>query len=157
MNGRRKLILTVFAAGLIGGIVAAIWFERLWVFFAVLLPAHAALLYATLSPYCQWLGPVVTRFRTDRREVWLTIDDGPAPGETEAVLEVLERFGARATFFLIGDRAERNPELVEKIREAGHGIGNHTATHPQAWWWTLPRFRVEAEVAGWFNRVEPAT
>jgi peptidoglycan/xylan/chitin deacetylase (PgdA/CDA1 family) len=57
--------------------------------------------------------------------VALSFDDGPHEVLTPQVLEILERYGATATFFLIGERAERHPELVERIRAAGHEIGNH--------------------------------
>jgi len=57
--------------------------------------------------------------------VALSFDDGPHSVFTPQVLEILERYEAKATFFLIGERAERSPELVERIRAAGHEIANH--------------------------------
>lgn len=62
---------------------------------------------------------------TDRRVLALTIDDGPHPDTTPALLEVLSRHEAHATFFLIGERAARHPELVRAIAEDGHQLGNH--------------------------------
>ena len=61
--------------------------------------------------------------------VFLTFDDGPTPGITEQVLEILKTYGARASFFCIGRNAERNPELVRRISAEGHTIGNHTYSH----------------------------
>ena len=57
--------------------------------------------------------------------VALSFDDGPHPENTPRVLEILQRYDARATFFLIGDRAERQPDVVAAIRAGGHEIGNH--------------------------------
>lgn len=57
--------------------------------------------------------------------VALTVDDGPHPSTTPALLEVLDRHAARATFFLIGERAARAPDLVRAIAAAGHELGNH--------------------------------
>lgn len=57
--------------------------------------------------------------------VALTIDDAPHPETTRAILDVLSRHGVRATFFVIGARAERHPELLEAIERGGHEIGNH--------------------------------
>ena len=68
--------------------------------------SHLLLLYATLVPNCQWWGPVIQSFRTTQQEVWLTIDDGPSPDHTTKFLDLLERFNARATFFVIGKRAQ---------------------------------------------------
>jgi len=68
-----------------------------------------------------------------RRELYLTFDDGPTPGITEATLNILDQFKAKATFFLIGDKAARYPELVETIRSKGHSIGNHTFHHLKGW------------------------
>jgi len=59
---------------------------------AVLFLSHMLILYATLVANCQWWGPVVTHFETPRREVWLTIDDGPDPRHTPRILEILKRF-----------------------------------------------------------------
>ncbi|WP_224995977.1 polysaccharide deacetylase family protein [Cesiribacter sp. SM1] len=59
----------------------------------------------------------------------LTFDDGPSAEHTPAVLEVLDKWGATATFFCIGERMEQNKALVRKIKEKGHRIGNHSYTH----------------------------
>lgn len=113
-----------------------------------LIPVHLLILWAQLSPYSQWLGPVVTRFRhaPDQREIWLTIDDGPDPEETPAVLDVLDRFGAKATFFLIGEKVAAHPELVREITRRGHQVANHTWSHPQYWFWALPAQKVREEI-----------
>jgi peptidoglycan/xylan/chitin deacetylase (PgdA/CDA1 family) len=67
----------------------------------------------------------IYRVRTERPLVALSFDDGPHPEFTSQVLEILERHDARATFFLIGERARRHPELVSRIGVAGHEVGNH--------------------------------
>src|SRR5690348_16641249 len=106
-----------------------------WVALGILLLSHLLLLYPTLVATCQWWGPVVTRFETPRREVWLTIDDGPDPVHTSQLLALLREFNAKATFFVIGKRAAQFPELLTAIRDAGHEVANHTATHPSASFW----------------------
>ncbi|MDE6272498.1 MAG: polysaccharide deacetylase family protein [Muribaculaceae bacterium] len=63
--------------------------------------------------------------------VFLTFDDGPIPEVTPWVLDILDRYGVKATFFMVGQNAERYPELVEEIRRRGHRIGNHTLHHLQ--------------------------
>lgn len=96
--------------------------------------------YGILSGRTRMFGPVVrTLGEADGRDegVWLTIDDGPDADTTPRLLELLEREGAVATFFLIGSRAEANVELVREIQRRGHGIGNHTQTHPAGTFWTL--------------------
>lgn len=65
------------------------------------------------------------RVRTKRPLVALSFDDGPHPEYTPRVLEILERFGAKATFFLIGERARQHPDIVARIRRSGHEVGNH--------------------------------
>lgn len=64
-----------------------------------------------------------------RREVSITFDDGPHPEITPKILEILEKHQARATFFVIGKRAEENPDLVLQILKKGHSIGNHSYSH----------------------------
>ena len=71
----------------------------------------------------------------------LTFDDGPDPTTTPALLEVLRRRGARATFFLIGARAAAHPELVARIAAEGHEIGNHTWRDEPTWRLSLGEFR----------------
>jgi peptidoglycan-N-acetylglucosamine deacetylase len=68
---------------------------------------------------------LIYRVRTERPLVALSFDDGPHPEFTPQVLEILERYDAGATFFLIGERALRHPELVSRIGVAGHEVGNH--------------------------------
>ncbi|MEO8439193.1 MAG: polysaccharide deacetylase family protein [Spartobacteria bacterium] len=112
----------------------------------VLFLSHLFILFPTLVANCQWWGRVVTHFETPRREVWLTIDDGPDPVHTPRLLEILRRFEARATFFVIGARVTEFPGQLEAIRAAGHQIGNHTATHPSGIFWCLPPQRIAAEM-----------
>jgi peptidoglycan/xylan/chitin deacetylase (PgdA/CDA1 family) len=114
---------------------------------AILLSAHAPWLWATLCPRCSWWGPQMLKQATHEREVWLTIDDGPHAEDTPALLEVLDEFGAKATFFVIGTRAKAHPELIREIIRRGHEIGNHTLTHPAVWFWACLPGRIEREVA----------
>lgn len=108
---------------------------------------HLLTACAVFKPGCSWLGPVVTGFDADgRREVWLTIDDGPDPGDSPRMLDLLARHGARATFFLVGERARRRPDLVTAIRARGHGVANHSETHAREWFWGFGPRRVGREI-----------
>lgn len=108
--------------------------------------SHVLLLYATLVANCQWFGPVIRSFETSEPEVWLTIDDGPSPAHTPAILDLLERFSARATFFVIGKNAEQYPHLITAILTRGHEIGNHTYTHPSGTFWMAGPRRIAKEI-----------
>ncbi|HEY0939002.1 MAG TPA: polysaccharide deacetylase family protein [Steroidobacter sp.] len=68
---------------------------------------------------------------TDR--VYLTFDDGPDPEWTPRVLDVLEQAHVKATFFAIGQHAQRAPDLMRRIHAAGHAVGNHTFSHRHPW------------------------
>jgi peptidoglycan/xylan/chitin deacetylase (PgdA/CDA1 family) len=118
------LIAPVISIALIG--------TNIFLAIAPLFVSHMLLLYATLVPNCQWWGPVARRFETTEREVWITIDDGPSPAHTLKLLEILKRFDARATFFVIGEHAEQHPHLITEILAQGHGLANHTHSHPRA-------------------------
>ena len=111
----------------------------------ILACSHLLLLYPTLRPNVQWLGPVITRFSTDRREVWLTIDDGPTD-DTNAVLDLFDRHDVKATFFVKGALAEQRPELVRAIVARGHSVANHSHTHPSASFWCLLPGRIAMEI-----------
>lgn len=112
---------------------------------AALMLSHALLLYPTLRPNVQWLGPVTTAFATEAREVWLTIDDGPT-GDTPAILDMLDERRARATFFVTGQQASIAPGLVREILSRGHEIANHSQTHPSGTFWCLLPFAIAAEI-----------
>jgi peptidoglycan-N-acetylglucosamine deacetylase len=103
-------------------------------------------LYPTLRRNCSWHGQVLTRFQSQERAVWLTIDDGPDPENTPRILDMLAEQNAKATFFVIGEKAERHPEVCRRIVSEGHGIENHTYSHPAGWWWVMPRPLVRREI-----------
>ena len=116
-------------------VAIVLWPHSIAAAIGVVALSHALLLVPTLRPNVQWLGPVVTRFDTNSREVWLTIDDGPTD-DTPALLELLTRLDVKATFFLKGKLT--TPEIVRRILDGGHTIGNHSDTHPSATFWCLP-------------------
>lgn len=81
-----------------------------------------------------FLFPTLTwRVKTSEKELFLTFDDGPISGPTEFVLEELEKFNAKATFFCIGDNICKHPEIFQRIVAEGHEIGNHTFHHLKGW------------------------
>ncbi len=63
------------------------------------------------------------------KSVYLTFDDGPIPEVTPWVLDVLDRYGVKATFFMVGENAFKHPEVFEMVKARGHRIGNHTYNH----------------------------
>jgi peptidoglycan-N-acetylglucosamine deacetylase len=93
---------------------------------------HAALTAAGLWPRSTVLGPNLLRLpeaSRARNEIAITIDDGPDPRVTPAVLGMLAAHGARATFFCIAERARENAALTRRIVEAGHSVQNHSHHH----------------------------
>lgn len=66
-----------------------------------------------------------------RKAIYLTFDDGPIPEVKPWVLDMLDRYGVKATFFMVGDNVRRHPELLEEVRRRGHSYGNHTMHHMQ--------------------------
>jgi peptidoglycan/xylan/chitin deacetylase (PgdA/CDA1 family) len=75
----------------------------------------------------------IRRGPSSSRRAALTFDDGPDPLHTPKVLDLLRRFEARGTFFLVGERAMRAPGLVREIVAEGHELGNHTWSHRNLW------------------------
>ncbi len=107
------------------------WFAPLWFAMAVGLRFGLVLL-GNFASQTGVFGRVLLAGPTDKAQVALTFDDGPDPASTPRVLEVLERHGAKATFFVIGERAARHPALVRRIIEAGHQVENHSQRHSWA-------------------------
>lgn len=101
------------------------------------------MLYRLLFPEAIW--------RINRPEIkaaYLTFDDGPIPEVTPAVLEILDRYNVKATFFMVGDNVARHPELLDEVRRRGHAVGNHTMKHIQGFkctWRTYARNIADAD------------
>ena len=111
----------------------------------LMLASHALFWWGVLWPRSRLFGPALARLPTREKLVWLTIDDGPS-ADTRAILDLLDARGAKATFFLVGERAQRHPDEVREIARRGHGIGNHSASHPASRFWRLGPKRMRAEI-----------
>ncbi len=85
-------------------------------------------LYRVLYPKALWRVKI-----PHQKTVYLTFDDGPIPEVTPWVLDVLDRYDAKATFFCVGDNVRKYPYLFEDILHSGHQVGNHTFHHLQGW------------------------
>ncbi len=81
------------------------------------------------------------------KTVFLTFDDGPVPEETPWVLDTLDRYGVKATFFMVGDNVRRYPGLLEEVRRRGHSVGNHTMHHLQGIRTTAPLYLADVAEA----------
>ncbi len=84
------------------------------------------------------------------REVYLTFDDGPTPEVTPFILDTLEKYGARATFFCLGKNAEMYPDLFQRILDGGHKVGNHTSSHQKGWGMSLEGYLEDVEFGNAF-------
>lgn len=93
------------------------------------------LLYRILFPEALWRIK-----RKKSKAVYLTFDDGPIPEVTPWVLDLLDFYNVKATFFLVGDNVKRHPELLEEIKRRGHSWGNHTMNHLQGFKVTSRRY-----------------
>lgn len=125
-------------------LVALLWWQLGWIWgLPLLLLSHALFIVPIFLPNSRFYAPVVNR--APGRDVWLTIDDGPSD-ETLAVLELLDRHDAKATFFMVGERALARPELVHEVLRRGHDLGNHSYSHPQARFWALGPVQMAAEI-----------
>ena len=82
------------------------------------------------SKWLRWLYPkAVWRMNPEEHAVYLTFDDGPIPEATPFILDTLAQYGAKATFFMVGDNVRKHPELFKRIVDEGHQVGNHTYHH----------------------------
>lgn len=102
----------------------------LWL--AILAVNHGVLTIGGLLPRAKLLGPNITRLpqaAITKRQIALTFDDGPDPVVTPQILDILENYHAKATFFCIGYRAEQHPELIKRMVHQGHQVENHSYNH----------------------------
>lgn len=102
---------------------------------------------AVMPRWLQWTFPLLTwRGPNRERSLYLTFDDGPTPGATEPVLDLLAEYKAQATFFCLGQSVRAAPHLLQRIADAGHTIGNHGFAHLNGW--STPTANYLADVEG---------
>lgn len=157
---RPSPIFGLTAGASLAGAAGAAAFPESWPWFAgAVLANHTIFFGAGLLPRTRLLGPNLSRLPEEagrRNEVALTFDDGPDPHVTPAVLRILAERRIRATFFCIGERAERHGDLVAEIARGGHRVENHTYRHPHSFALYPPR-RIERELARAQEVLEKAT
>jgi peptidoglycan-N-acetylglucosamine deacetylase len=100
--------------------------------------------YAAVHPRSQLFGPTI-RNTAAALQLALTFDDGPNPAVTPPLLDLLDKYSAKATFFMIGRFVRECPELTKEVAIRGHLIGNHTQTHPNLFWLSRRAIRSELE------------
>src|SRR5258708_971419 len=110
--------------------------------------------YGAVFLRSQLFGPTICRTNSPRR-LAITFDDGPNPSITPKLLNLLDRYHARATFFLIGRFVQECPELVKEVFVRGHALGNHTETHPNLFW--LGQTQIRDEVRRCSHAIGDAT
>jgi peptidoglycan/xylan/chitin deacetylase (PgdA/CDA1 family) len=129
-----------------------------WVLVAVVVN-HLVIVAGGLVPRAAWLGPNTTRLPASGATagcIAITIDDGPDPEVTPAVLDLLDRHQARATFFCVGDRVLAHPQLAREIVRRGHTIENHSLHHYYRFS-ILGPWKMAREVRGGADAIEAVT
>jgi len=76
---------------------------------------------------------LIRNIPNDEKNVFLTFDDGPDPEVTPWILDLLNQYNAKATFFCLGKNVERHPDIFQRIKDEGHAVGNHTYSHLNGW------------------------
>ena len=95
-------------------------------------------------------GNVIWRANTSSKVIYLTFDDGPVPEVTPRVLDILDRYGWKATFFCVGDNVARYPDLYADILKRGHKTGNHTFNHLKGFQYSKEEYVDNVEKAAKF-------
>ena len=146
-----RFIRATFAIHLWGLLMLIAYADRWHWVVGVLIANHLIIMLLGLWPRSHWLGENWTTLPAAaiaRNEIALTIDDGPDPVVTPQVLDILDQYQAKATFFCIGDKALKYPDICREIVHRGHAIENHSQRH----WHTfsllgLAGFKRELEAA----------
>ena len=88
---------------------------------------------------------LIWKINSSKKEVFITFDDGPTPEFTQWILNLLKSLDIKSTFFCIGEKAKRHPNIISEILQKGHSIGNHTFSHKNGWFLTLNSYVKEIE------------
>jgi peptidoglycan/xylan/chitin deacetylase (PgdA/CDA1 family) len=97
--------------------------------------------YRLFFPGSHW------RFNVEQKVIYLTFDDGPIPEITPWVLDVLDKYNIKATFFCVGDNVRKYPEIYQMILDRGHEVGNHTFHHVQGLKTRTKDYKKDVELA----------
>lgn len=96
----------------------------------------------------RWMYPqAIWRMNPKEKAVYLTFDDGPIPQMTPWVLDVLDKYNIKATFFLVGDNVRKHPKEFEMLKARGHRLGNHTFNHIRGFEWLTKNYLANTEKA----------
>ena len=107
------------------------------------------------SLFLRWLYPLAYwRMAHNDHAVYLTFDDGPIPEVTPWVLDVLDHYQVKATFFMVGDNVRKHPETFEQVKAAGHRLGNHTFNHIGGLRHSVHKYMLNVEKANAYIRTD---
>ena len=129
MKNKRAIAPAEILGAICGVAAAGVFFIHPHLSAAVLSAFVVVCLAAPFFPATALFLPAIRRGRRDTNSVAVTFDDGPDPRTTPVLLDLLARFDVHATFFIPGKNARAHPELISRILDAGHDIGNHTFAH----------------------------
>lgn len=91
---------------------------------------------------------LIWKIKNKKQNIFLTFDDGPIPGPTEDILQILNKHQVKATFFCVGDNVKKHPDIFQKIINEGHQVGNHTFHHLSGWKTDLATYLQDVEACG---------
>ncbi len=128
---RFRTINVIFLALLTSLLIFSYWQKAPWPWATVILAVlyGGILLYGSVRVSAEFFLPILWRGNANQGAIAITFDDGPLPDKTEKILQILKEHQVKAAFFCIGNRVEKNPEIVKQIHREGHIIGNHSFTH----------------------------
>ena len=104
-----------------------------WVLIILIFGIIALLISSLYSPTSELEGHVVYQLPTQEKIVALTFDDGPNGSYTQEMLDILKKEQVKATFFMVGENARKNQEVLNRVKVEGHAVGNHTFHHLNGW------------------------
>ena len=136
----------------------AFWLAGKWGwpgFIAGVIPLSLLWVCGTFLPNARLFGPMVSR--VEGKGPLITIDDGPDPVDTPAILDLLDVHGVKAVFFVIGRKVAAHPDLAREIVRRGHELGNHTMTHPADSFWCAGSLRTRRQIADCSRIIEEVT
>lgn len=92
-------------------------------------------------------GKLIWRVKTESKLIYLTFDDGPVPEVTPQVLDILDEYGWKATFFCVGDNVRKYPEVYQEVLRRGHRVGNHSFNHIRGYRYSVEDYMANVQKA----------
>ena len=144
----RKVMVSIISAVLLGGVCVGVTSSEYQKVYIETFTPEVVTVNETMEEFFRQEEAILEPVEEEKvydGVVYLTFDDGPVDGITTQILDTLKQYDVKATFFMLGSYAKRNPELTKRVYDEGHTVASHSYTHQKSMFSSLDKFKKEID------------